>query len=155
MRRLILVLLLLHFVYRLYAQHYKRSAGLRAGVPYGFTYKQIIKKHNAFEVYAATRWTGGISFGTLWLTHYDPDIYPGVLVFAGGGVESGFWNDNSDYINGPGAGWAFGITASVGAEYEFDTLPLSIGLDWIPMLNLLENTVFDAGRIGVSLRYLF
>jgi len=58
-------------------------------------------------------------------------------------------------LKGLGAGWTFGIAFSAGAAYQFDNIPLTAGLDWFPIMNILERTVFDAGRIGISLRYLF
>lgn len=137
------------------AQDYQRALGLRAGVPYGISYKQTLKRHRGVEIFAGTRWTGGITFAAIGLKHFQTNIYPGVLLFAGVGPEAGFWNEGSSYLKGQGAGWAFGISFSAGAEYQFDNIPLTAGLDWFPIMNILARTVFDAGRIGISLRYLF
>ncbi len=75
------------------------------------------------------------------------------------------WNfpivDNLSFYPGPGAGVAFtndgfvlGIGGELGIEYAFD-FPLSIGLDWRPMIMLFNSSGFGYNNAGLNIRYRF
>lgn len=48
-----------------------------------------------------------------------------------------------------------GATGELGLEYRFNEVPLVIGFDWRPTFWLVENTSFNAGGLGLNVRYVF
>jgi hypothetical protein len=50
---------------------------------------------------------------------------------------------------------AFGLRPSVGLEYTISNLPVNIGLDWRPIWTLTNGSHFEAGRFGLSFKYIF
>jgi len=69
--------------------------------------------------------------------------------------------DNLSFYPGPGAGMAFtsdgfvlGIGGELGFEYAFK-FPLTIGIDWRPMIMLFNSSGFGYGNGGLNIRYRF
>ena len=69
--------------------------------------------------------------------------------------------ENLSFYPGPGAGMAFtkdgfvlGLGGELGFEYAFE-FPLSIGLDWRPMIMLFNSSGFGYGNGGLNIRYRF
>jgi len=52
------------------------------------------------------------------------------------------------------AGFVLGIGGELGFEYAFD-IPLSIGLDWRPMILLVNVSEFGYNYAGLNIRYRF
>jgi hypothetical protein len=48
-----------------------------------------------------------------------------------------------------------GISGELGLEYQFNSIPISIGLDWRPSLRLISETKFFADRFGFNIRFVF
>jgi hypothetical protein len=48
----------------------------------------------------------------------------------------------------------FAVAGDFGVEYAFD-FPLTIGFDWRPRINLIENTGFYGGNWGLIARFRF
>ena len=48
-----------------------------------------------------------------------------------------------------------GVSAELGLEYRFNSLPIAIGLDWRPSLRVIDNTKFFADRFGLNIRFVF
>lgn len=48
-----------------------------------------------------------------------------------------------------------GAAGEIGIEYQFKKVPISIGADWRPRLNIIDNTDFYAGGFGLNFRYRF
>ncbi len=48
-----------------------------------------------------------------------------------------------------------GVAGELGLEYRFNGVPLALGLDWRPGLNIIENTDFHAGGFGLNVRFVF
>jgi hypothetical protein len=48
-----------------------------------------------------------------------------------------------------------GIDGIIGLEYVFRDIPINIGLDWKPALNIIGNTSFWPDKGAVSIRYIF
>lgn len=48
-----------------------------------------------------------------------------------------------------------GFSGEVGLDYQFNSIPLSLSLDWRPTFWLIENTDFRAGGFGLNVRYVF
>lgn len=69
--------------------------------------------------------------------------------------------ENLSFYPGVGAGFAFvpdgfvmGIGGELGLEYAFE-FPLSIGLDWRPMILLFNSSGFGYNNGGLNIRYRF
>jgi hypothetical protein len=48
-----------------------------------------------------------------------------------------------------------GLSAELGLEYRFNSVPIAIGVDWRPSLRLIDNTKFLADRFGFNVRWVF
>jgi hypothetical protein len=48
-----------------------------------------------------------------------------------------------------------GVSAELGLEYRFNSLPIAIGLDWRPALRVIDDTKFFADRFGLNIRFVF
>lgn len=48
-----------------------------------------------------------------------------------------------------------GASGEIGLEYKFNSVPLALGLDWRPRVDILETTAFRAGGFGLNIRYVF
>ncbi len=48
-----------------------------------------------------------------------------------------------------------GVAGEIGLEYGFETIPVSLSLDWRPLISIVETTDFHAGGFGVNIRYVF
>ncbi|MEN8117752.1 MAG: outer membrane insertion C- signal [Bacteroidota bacterium] len=48
-----------------------------------------------------------------------------------------------------------GATFEVGLEYRFGTVPIALGIDWRPRLEIIDHTDFHAGGFGLNVRYVF
>ncbi|WP_233377476.1 hypothetical protein [Maribellus sp. CM-23] len=48
-----------------------------------------------------------------------------------------------------------GAAGEIGLEYKFNSIPISLSVDWRPELSLVEETDFHAGGFGLNIRYVF
>jgi hypothetical protein len=64
--------------------------------------------------------------------------------YIGAGAFTWLWKD-----------FNLGISGELGIEYHFTGLPLALGLDWRPSLQIVDQTNFTLGRFGVNIRYVF
>ena len=135
------------------AQEYRTSAGLRAGVPYGFTIKHFMSEANAFEGILASRWGGVVVTGLYENEHWTGE-YPGLNWFWGFGGHLGFW-DNTPYYSTTNMGAIIGADAILGLEYTFDEIPLNLSLDLLPSVNLIGTTGWNGINGALSIRYVF
>ncbi|MCU0356643.1 MAG: outer membrane insertion C- signal [Cyclobacteriaceae bacterium] len=51
--------------------------------------------------------------------------------------------------------FVLGVSGEAGLEYTFNTVPISLSLDWRPTFVIVENTDFWAGGFGFNVRYVF
>ena len=67
----------------------------------------------------------------------------------------GFYDGNNAYWGEPGITYTVvGIDGILGLEYTFSEVPICLGLDWKPELNLIGYTgVWSEGAL--SIRYVF
>jgi hypothetical protein len=114
----------------------------------GFTYKHFTGASKSYEIIALSDFSSGLEFyGLYQYNGMIPDFPPKLRWVIGGGANLGSWNN--DHI-------VFGLTGMLGVEYSFDEIPLNLGLDWKPVLDLVTNN--HAGRFfptkfGISIRY--
>lgn len=48
-----------------------------------------------------------------------------------------------------------GVSGEIGLEYKFNSVPLVLGLDWRPRVDIVEVTAFRASGFGLNVRYVF
>jgi hypothetical protein len=48
-----------------------------------------------------------------------------------------------------------GLSGEIGLEYRFNTVPISLGVDWRPTLWVIEETIFRADSFGLCARFRF
>lgn len=97
--------------------------------------------YSHFQLAGIYQWTGTITGNLDW--------------YAGVGARLGLWNnrvyDESDF-------W-LGIAGQVGAEYNFQKVPIQISLDWRPLVEVIgpqhDGLYFYGGNIGLGVRYRF
>ncbi len=137
------------------AQDYNTGIGLRGGFFSGLTVKHFLNESNALEGLLSTRWSGFDITG-LYEIHNQAFNTPGLNWYYGFGGHIGFWDGNhvkwaDDYNNYT----VIGVDGILGIEYNFSEVPINIGLDWKPALNLVGHTGFWGDGGAISIRYIF
>ncbi len=129
----------------LHSQPYEHSLGVRAGYSSGITYKGFFR-HRLTSVEADALYNRhGLNISALYGIHAEPFRSKQWLIYAGGGLFGGNWENDI----------SLGITAVGGIEFVVRDLPLSFSMDWRPMLNIYRKFEADMLDLGVSLRYRF
>jgi len=115
----------------------------------GFTYKHFTDANKSFEVIALSDFKNGVEFyGLYQYNGIIPDFPPKLRWIVGGGVNLGTWSGYGDNL-------VLGLTGMLGVEYSFDEIPLNLGLDWKPIVDLVSNKDqrFWPSKFGISIRY--
>ncbi|MFK7798171.1 MAG: hypothetical protein AB8E82_12005 [Aureispira sp.] len=147
------------------AQYYDQTMGLRAGTSLELTYKRFFfytpKPQQALEVLAGFQIDEGIFFPgivydqprnngyvveALWVFHLDIGFDTNFSAYAGAGGYMGAYTET-----GRNAFFGGGFTAVLGMEYTFTHAPVSLGLDWKPILGFPR---FSLARGALTLRYI-
>lgn len=144
-----------------YAQGYQHSIGVKLGTYSGITYKLNLTSSTAVE--------GVFTFGnnTLGVTgsyqkYFPIREVPGMNWYLGGGGHlifiSGYnsiWNDYHSYDEKyHDNNVALGVNGVAGLDYKFVQIPLNIGVEAGPYVNLFDDSRFSA-HIGIFARYTF
>ena len=87
---------------------------------------------------------GGVGVDALWDFLYRP--LGGEAFYWYAGVGPYIWIDDPFW---------FGAVGELGLEYQFNSIPLSLSLDWRPALSIVEETDFHGGGFGFNIRYVF
>jgi hypothetical protein len=87
----------------------------------------------------------GFNLTGLYEYHMEPFRNDRWIVYVGGGAFGGNWDDE----------FSLGLTVAGGIEYIIRDLPINLGLDWKPMLNLIQVMEADFFDFGLSIRYRF
>lgn len=141
------------------AQDYKTGLGLRGGPGYGISVKHFVGQAGALEGIVSPRWNGVLLTG-LYEKHAVAFDAKGLKYFGGGGAHVGVYNyTNNRYNNNP---WVndrdnltvIGVDLILGLEYTFSFIPFNIGVDWKPMLNLVNDGSIWFNDIAFSLRFI-
>lgn len=137
-------------------QKYKTGLGLRGGYPSGVTGKHFISSSSAIEGIVSFGGWGGFGVTGLYQIHNPIPDAPGFTWYYGGGAHLATANsDRTNPWSGSAGGKLFlGVDGIVGAEYVFAEAPISLSLDVLPILNIVEDigVWFNA---GFSIRYTF
>ena len=136
------------------AQDYKTGIGIRAGFSSGLTIKHFTSQSIALEGLLTTRWQGFDITG-LYEVHNQAFDVKRLKWYYGGGAHLGFYNGSYAYWGDNGRAYTvIGIDGIIGLEYNFDEVPVNIGIDWKPALNLIGYTGFWSEG-AISIRYIF
>lgn len=149
----------------LQAQYYDQTIGFRAGTSLEASYKRFIfytpNIQQAIEGLIGIQLDEGIYFPgilydepnhngyvleALWVFHLDIGFDTNFSGYAGAGGFIGAYNETgaSAFLGG-------GFTAVVGMEYTFSHAPISLGLDWKPILGYPR---FSLARGALTIRYI-
>jgi hypothetical protein len=157
MKRITLAIFsLILFTMSLGAQDYHTGLGLRASMAPGISVKHFFTTNMAGEGILTVRWGG---FNATGLAEWHLPVFDteGFYFFYGGGAHLGVWDRSQDYYGSTGDGTSvfLGVDGIIGLEYAFLDIPLSIGLDWKPGMNVISDFGFFFDDLAISLRYLF
>ncbi len=157
--------LCLAFSAPLKAQYYDQTVGLRGGTSLEASYKRFFfytpKAQQALEILMGFQLDENINFPTilydqpinngyvleaLWVFHLDIGFDTNFSAYAGGGGYVGMYTESgrTPFLGG-------GFTAVLGIEYTFSHAPVSLGLDWKPLLGYPR---FSLARGGLTIRYI-
>jgi hypothetical protein len=145
--------LLLQFT-NAFAQEYKNAIGIRAGLPFGISYKRYLDDHSSLEAIAGTRWKG-LTTSFKYEYYNKTNIYPGLTWYVGTGGALGYYNNDSPWVDVSDYRFVFGIEAIAGIDYKFENMPISIAFDWTPLFIIVGYVDFDFLQFGISVRFLF
>jgi hypothetical protein len=155
MRRVYILLVITFLsINLLKAQDYNTGIGIRAGISSGLSIKHFRNFTQAFEGLITSRWEGFQVTG-LYEVHHEAFDVKHLNWYYGGGVHIGFYNGSNAYWGHNGTAYTIvGIDGVLGIEYNFSEIPINIGIDWKPALNLVGYTgIWSEGAL--SLRYIF
>ena len=134
---------------------YRTGIGFRAGPMAGLSVKQFISNEVALEGIFSSRWHGTLIQG-LYEVHQDVFNSENFNFYYGAGGHFGHWDLNGykhPWYKKDGVYSAFGIDGIIGLEYAFADAPISISLDWKPMLNIIRPAMFWMDDIGLTIRF--
>lgn len=137
------------------SQDYRTGLGLRGGLSSGFTIKHFVKGNAAVEGLLSTRWRGFEVTGLYEIHHQAFDVSR-LNWYYGFGGHIGFWN--GDYAKWGDYGSTYtvvGIDGIIGLEYNFSEIPVNIGIDWKPAINIIGYSGFWGDGGALSIRYIF
>jgi len=137
------------------AQDYRTGIGLRGGLSSGFTVKHFVSTNAAFEGLLSTRWRGFEITGLYEIHHQAFDV-PRLNWYYGFGGHIGFWNGEYAKWGDVGSSYTvIGIDGILGIEYNFTEIPVNIGIDWKPAINIFGYSGFWGDGGALSIRYIF
>ncbi|MGD9930040.1 MAG: hypothetical protein AB7U05_08465 [Mangrovibacterium sp.] len=149
------ILLAILVTFQTKAQDYSTGIGLRGGFFSGLTIKHFLDSNRAVEGLLSSRWHG-LEIAGLYEIHNRAFQTPGLNWYYGVGAHIGFWDgDYSSRFDDHGNYTVIGIDGILGIEYNFSEIPINIGLDWKPMLNVIGHTGFWGDGAAISVRYIF
>ena len=136
------------------SQDYDTGIGIRGGVfAWGLTVKHFITTDAAGELLLTSRYNG-INATALYEQHLPVFDTGGFYFFYGGGLHFGLWNKDQHLFLKDAKAYS-GIDGIIGLEYVLVDIPLSIGLDWKPGINVISDFGFFIDEIALSIRYVF
>ncbi len=142
-KRLLLILVAVLFTVVLQAQAYKNAAGIRAGYSSGLSYRYLNDDHQVWEGQALFN-PEGFQFTALFNYQFTPHDKKRVYYYAGAGLLGGNWDGEA----------CAGVAVSMGAEYVFREVPLTIGLEWKPMVKLYNGFDYVIPDVGLTVRFV-
>ncbi|MBK3518310.1 hypothetical protein [Carboxylicivirga marina] len=134
------------------------GARLGGGNTFGsqVTYQYGLSNYNRVEVdLGFNANNNGNGFNLSGIYQWVWNIESGFNWYAGPAVTLGSWSYNSDYDGSGNSGAYFGIGGQIGAEYNFEEVPINLSLDTMPQFGFgPSNQHFNMG-LSLSVRYAF
>jgi hypothetical protein len=149
-----------------FTQTKNTAIGLRGGGVSGFSIKMVDYDLKAFELILGYQRGGARLLGMI--QKFEPireDRIANLYIISGVGAHSGYitYNEESSRLVDGVMYYSFrkkyapivGIDLMIGVEYQFESVPFNISLDYKPYMEFFgEKTFrFDFWDIGFSLRY--
>lgn len=141
--RTYVVLIFIWMAAALNAQPYENAVGIRAGYSSGLHFKHITDDDLVIEGSALYN-RHGFQFNGLLAYQLSPYDKKKLYYYAGGGVFAGNWDEET----------SIGAALAVGSEYVFRQVPLTIGLEWKPMLSAYRSFAYAIPDIGITVRFV-
>ena len=158
-----ILLFILSFPLFASAQVFDRALGIRGGVTSGFEYRIYTDDANSYKFLLGTN-NGLRIHGFKEFHRYDLFTFTDQLIFFyGAGIHGGYENWDEYYVK-DNISWhenhtafVMGLDGLVGLEYMFYEVPLSIGLEAKPFLDIFGQHMFhfEPFDIAFTLKYLF
>ena len=150
-----------------YNQDYKTAVGIRAGLPFGVTFKAKTGKTTAFEGIMGTY--GGGNFNLTGLLEFSRGTkVKGLRVYAGPGAHFNYFNDlryyryyyfNSKehviYASYPERYFSMGVDGIFGVEYTFKDAPVNVSFDMKPTFDMGRYDAVFFMDAAISIRFVF
>jgi len=142
-KRLILIASTILFIASLHAQPYNNAVGIRAGYSSGLNFRHLNDDHQVWEGQFLFN-PVGFQFSALFEYQFTPHDKKRVYYYTGAGLFGGNWEEED----------CAGIAVSFGAEYVFREVPLTIGLEWKPMVKLYNGFDYVIPDVGMTVRFV-
>lgn len=140
---------------KLQAQEYQTGLGIRVGFDNGLTVKHFIADRNAIEGIVSFYRQGLLITGLYEIQNNNAFKVDHLDWYYGFGGHLGFWNEgNSPYNEDNKSNTVIGIDGIIGLEYTLTEIPVSLSLDFKPLINLIDDSGFY-GDFALSVRYVF
>jgi hypothetical protein len=164
MKRFLIVLALLLPSSFIWAQGFNHAVGIRGGLSSGFEYRFYTDDENSYKLLLSAR-DRGLQLHALKEFHrYDIfDFTEQIVFYYGAGIHAGYesWDkvhyeyDTRWYSTRTAV--LAGIDGLAGLEYVFYDVPLSLGLEVKPYLDVFGREMFDIQLFdfAFTIKYLF
>jgi len=158
-KKLFLIVVIGFFIFHnnIQAQFYKTGIGIRGALFFsGLTVKHFIGEKAAIEGIIGERW-GGVKITALYEMHNHLPFgkIDRFTWFFGGGAHIGFFKkDNPPWWDNKESYTIIGIDGIIGMEFTFEYIPISISLDYKPLIDL-NYGYFGFREVALSVRYVF
>lgn len=149
-----------------FSQSESTSIGLRGGGVSGFSIKMLDYDLKAFEIIVGYQNGGARLLGMIQkFTPIREDRIAGLYIISGIGAHAGYISyDDETYKTVNGVKYysyskkyspIIGADLMIGIEYDFESVPFNISLDYKPYMEFFGEKTFkiDFWDIGFSLRY--
>ncbi len=139
------------------AQNYQNAIGLRGGWYNGITFRHMLSESKGVEVLFASRWRGfnlaGIYEIQKPLKEEGFDWYYGIGAHVGAFNRYYYYDHNNPHYLDNGRIVALGLDGILGMEYTFKELPLNLGIDIHPLIELADGGFWPWYDAALSVRY--
>jgi hypothetical protein len=126
-----------------YAQPYDYSFGVRAGYSSGLNLKIFMDDDFAIDAQGLYNNTG-FQLNLLYEYQFSPYPKERLQYYFGTGPHVGNWDGE----------FALGVALMFACEYIFRKAPVTIGLEWKPMMNLYKQFDYVIPDIGLTFRLI-
>lgn len=126
-----------------------KALGLRATYGAELSYQHTLGASNFAELDLGWFYNGFYLTGVYDFNIGQLDGLP-ISFYAGPGASLGFWSNAEDHLH-----MEAGVTGQLGVEWQVESIPLNISLDWRPTFYFTNNTGFRWQGIALGIRYRF